>query len=533
MLKGLRGVRAALGLAQSRSIALLEALLVGSCTLTGAVFFSSVRAQFANLHSSATMIGRLAAAVFTVYGIGYSGYFLTHLARHLSRVFRGADPESTEPRADSSLVPCAPGEEAEEEPNDHNPPAVVIPQPELSQTLKAILLRQQVEEAQENGQNTEAEAQAELPKALCDSMAVKRTNQEAMRRIQEHWNHYQQRRSQQNQVSARVAATPLMQVSVACSLQNFGEELQQTQATIKETDKRLEEEMEIPREREEQVHLLEEQEALEKQVAIKKINLQGPSMMQDIVTEVMVLKRNRSPHIVTYLDSYIVREELWLVMEYMDGGTLNDVITETEMTEDEIASVSRECLQGLYFLHSNHVMHRDLKSHNILLKTDGSVKLADFGLSAQLTPEQSRRSSVIGSYWWRAPEVVNSQPYGPKVDIWSFGIVAIEMVEGEPPYYNENPASAQFLIATNGTPELRQPKLLSPLLRDFLSCCLQTDEARRWSAKELLRHPFVKLAKPASSLVPLIVKVKKWKEETRMEESSLNRFRHHQHRGGL
>ncbi|NWZ74510.1 PAK1 kinase, partial [Acrocephalus arundinaceus] len=115
--------------------------------------------------------------------------------------------------------------------------------------------------------------------------------------------------------------------------------------------------------------------------------------------------------------SYLVHEELWLVMEYMDGGTLKDVIREVQMSEDEIAVVSWQCLKGLEFLHSNHVMHRDVKSFNILLRTDGSIKLADFGLSAQLTPEQSRQSSVTGTAWWMAPEVVKGRPYGPKVDI--------------------------------------------------------------------------------------------------------------------
>ncbi|NXR29497.1 PAK3 kinase, partial [Cinclus mexicanus] len=91
-------------------------------------------------------------------------------------------------------------------------------------------------------------------------------------------------------------------------------------------------------------------------------------------------------------------------------------------------------LQGLDFLHSNLVIHRDVKSHNILLRSDGSVKLADFGLSAQLTPEQNQRWSVIGTPWWMAPEIVKDQPYGYKVDIWSFGIVGIEMVEREVPY---------------------------------------------------------------------------------------------------
>ncbi|NWZ99036.1 PAK3 kinase, partial [Nesospiza acunhae] len=135
---------------------------------------------------------------------------------------------------------------------------------------------------------------------------------------------------------------------------------------------------------------------------------------------------------------YLVDRQLWLIMEYMDGGTLSDIIKETPVSEGEIATISRECLQGLDFLHLNDVIHRDLKSCNILLKTDGSVKLGQYILG-QLTPDQGRRSSVAGTSGWMAPEVVTGQPYGPKVDIWSLGIVGIEMVEGEVPYWNATP----------------------------------------------------------------------------------------------
>uniref|UniRef100_A0A8U7NPL7 non-specific serine/threonine protein kinase n=1 Tax=Corvus moneduloides TaxID=1196302 RepID=A0A8U7NPL7_CORMO len=223
------------------------------------------------------------------------------------------------------------------------------------------------------------------------------------------------------------------------------------------------------------------------EVAIKKINLQGLRRKEVTVNELMVMKMNRNPNLVNCLDSYLVDDELWLVMEYMDGGTLSDAIDEMYISEYEMAAISRECLQGLDFLHSNYVIHRDVKSYNILLRTDGSVKLADFGLSAQLTPEQNRRSSVVGTSWWMAPEVVKGQPYGPKVDIWSLGIVGIEMVERQVPHCNESPTLAELLIATGGTPQLQQPKLFSALLRHFLSCCLQKNEERRWSAKELLQ----------------------------------------------
>ncbi|CAN8219769.1 unnamed protein product [Coccothraustes coccothraustes] len=254
------------------------------------------------------------------------------------------------------------------------------------------------------------------------------------------------------------------------------------------------------------------------EVAIKKINLQGLRKKELKVNELMVMKMNRNPNLVNCLDSYLLGEELWLVMEFMDGGTLSDVISKTYLSEDETAAISRECLRGLDFLHSNHVIHQDVKSGNILLRTDGSVKLADFGLSAQLTPEQSRRSSVAGTPGWKAPEVVTGQPYGPKVDIWSFGIVGIEMVEQKVPYWNATPVLAKLLTARGERPQLRQPNRFSPCLCDFLSCCLQTDEARRWSAKELLQHPFVTSAKPASILEALIISVKKKKKkkETRM-----------------
>ncbi|XP_058680547.1 serine/threonine-protein kinase PAK 1-like, partial [Ammospiza caudacuta] len=219
--------------------------------------------------------------------------------------------------------------------------------------------------------------------------------------------------------------------------------------------------------------------------SIKKINLQGVRRKELTFNEITIMKTYRSPNVVNYLDSYLLGEELLLVIEYMDGGVLSDIVSQTCLSEDEMAAISRECLQGLDFLHANDVIHRDVKSDNILLRTDGSVKLADFGLATQLSPEQSRRCSVTGTPWWMAPEVVTGQPYGPKVDIWSFGIVGIEMIEQEPPYMGESSGTATYLIATVGTPQLRQPKLLSALLRDFLSCCLQTDEEQRWSAKEL------------------------------------------------
>lgn len=256
----------------------------------------------------------------------------------------------------------------------------------------------------------------------------------------------------------------------------------------------------------------------DKSVAIKQMNLEQQPKKELIINEILVMKGSKHPNIVNFIDSYLLKGDLWVIMEYMEGGSLTEIVTHSVMTEGQIGAVCRETLKGLKFLHSKGVIHRDIKSDNILLSIDGNIKMTDFGFCAQINEINLKRTTMVGTPYWMAPEVVSRKEYGPKVDIWSLGIMTIEMIEGEPPYLNETPLRALYLIATNGTPKLKEPEALSYDMRKFLAWCLQVDFNKRADADQLLGDKFIQESDDVSSLSPLVKIARMKKAAEGMEE---------------
>lgn len=255
-----------------------------------------------------------------------------------------------------------------------------------------------------------------------------------------------------------------------------------------------------------------------KKVAIKQMDLQAQPRKELIINEILVMKDSQHDNIVNFLDSYLRgNNDLLVIMEYMEGGSLTEVIdnNECKLNEKQIATICHETLKGLQFLHKKHIIHRDIKSDNVLLDARGNVKITDFGFCAKLTDQRSKRATMVGTPYWMAPEVVKQKEYDEKVDVWSLGIMTIEMIEGEPPYLNEEPLKALYLIATNGTPKLKKPELLSNSIKKFLSICLCVDVKFRASTDELLQHSFIQYKSgKITDLAPLL----EWKRNQNAEE---------------
>uniref|UniRef100_A0A2K6S5J4 Mitogen-activated protein kinase kinase kinase kinase n=1 Tax=Saimiri boliviensis boliviensis TaxID=39432 RepID=A0A2K6S5J4_SAIBB len=232
-------------------------------------------------------------------------------------------------------------------------------------------------------------------------------------------------------------------------------------------------------------------------VALKMVKMEPDDDVSTLQKEILMLKTCRHANIVAYHGSYLWLQKLWICMEFCGAGSLQDIYQVTgSLSELQISYVCREVLQGLAYLHSQKKIHRDIKGANILINDAGEVRLADFGISAQIGATLARRLSFIGTPYWMAPEVAAvalKGGYNELCDIWSLGITAIELAELQPPLFDVHPLRVLFLMTKSGyqPPRLKEKGKWSAAFHNFIKVTLTKSPKKRPGATKMLSHQLV------------------------------------------
>ena len=256
-------------------------------------------------------------------------------------------------------------------------------------------------------------------------------------------------------------------------------------------------------------------------VAVKQVKLADlpKSELRVITLEIDLLKNLDHPNIVKYRGFVKSADSLNIILEYCENGSLHSISKNFgKFPENLVGIYMSQVLHGLLYLHEQGVIHRDIKGANILTTKQGLVKLADFGVATRTTT--FHESSVVGTPYWMAPEVIELSGATTASDIWSLGCTVIELLDGKPPYHKLQPMHALFRIVNDDHPPL--PEGASPIVRDFLMQCFQKDPNLRVSARKLLKHPWIVSAKRSDAVVPneeAVKSVQQWNEALKSPES--------------
>ncbi|KAK2945906.1 putative Germinal center kinase 1 [Blattamonas nauphoetae] len=233
--------------------------------------------------------------------------------------------------------------------------------------------------------------------------------------------------------------------------------------------------------------------------------------IEDLQKEIAMLTECETDLVTKYYGSFVHGQSLWIVMEFLEGGSCLELRDQGSIDEAQISVILKETLRGLVYLHDQGKIHRDIKAANILISSEGDVKISDFGVSGQLSLTMAKRRTMVGTPFWMAPEVIQAKDnggYDTKADLWSLGITAIELAKGKPPFFDIHPMKVLFLIPNNPPPTLEDDPDLGQKwtkeFKSFVSTCLVKDPSERPNARELLKHKFIKNAKKNSILVSLI-----------------------------